>query len=199
LDDQFTPAPDEWTSQNTNWRESYLDLGSVVERELPDTLDLKQCARQWQRVILIQIKVSELKATFPRPQAYPAAFSGSTRPSRTRRRGSRQAAHRGRPPQYDWAAFNSKLEDELRRNPSLNQAQIERIMGDWCSAVWGETPVHSVLAERIRSTWLKFRKRSGDFGDFSNPGFASLSIHWGGSVHSTRMRGLRRAKLTVHH
>jgi hypothetical protein len=202
LDDQFTPAPDEWTSQNINWRESYLDLGGLVEQDLPHSLDLKQCARQWQRVIFIQVRVSDLRATFPQPHACSAAPKDGGGPSRTGRG--------GRPAHYDWVAFNSELEEVIRRGRSLSQADLERIMEQWCSHVWGKTPSHSVLAARIRSTWLKFRETTGDFGDFSGPGFASLSIHWGGSVQSTLMQGrrceltpkhpaLRRAKLTVHH
>jgi hypothetical protein len=76
LDDQVTPARNAWTSQNINWPESYLDLGRFVEPDLPDQLGLKESARQWQRLTLIQVSVTDLKATFPRAQACPAALTG---------------------------------------------------------------------------------------------------------------------------
>ena len=57
----------------------------------------------------------------------------------------------GRPPKYDWPAFMAQISAIANQPDGLpeKQADLERMMLDWCSETWGETPANSAVREKV--------------------------------------------------
>jgi hypothetical protein len=66
----------------------------------------------------------------------------------------------GRPPTYDWPAFEAKalerLEYEGGWRPGWRQADLEREMAAWCRANWGQQPAESLIREHVKRSVRAF-------------------------------------------
>jgi hypothetical protein len=67
---------------------------------------------------------------------------------------------RGRPPTYNWAAFELEAKrliwDEGGFNEIFRQADCERSMADWCSINWERTPAESNIRDHVQNSYRTF-------------------------------------------
>ena len=66
---------------------------------------------------------------------------------------------RGRPPKFNWPAFYVEIavQADLDGLPE-KQAELERVMADWCSLTWGEVPGESTLRHALSPIYSHPRK-----------------------------------------
>jgi hypothetical protein len=69
---------------------------------------------------------------------------------------------RGRPRKYDWDSFYVEIAvlADLDGMPET-QADLERLMADWCNENWEDQPSESMVRSKISSIYNHPRKRQG--------------------------------------
>ncbi len=145
------------------------NFGHDFEWAQDDEGDLIGSAEGWAIPI---VPVEELVREFP---TFDVSVSGESTdgdaladPNRVTvsRRGA--PLKRGRPPKWDWRAFNEQVILRARRGLPDKQAALEAEMAGWCLEVWGDEPSPSQIRDHVaHCCWMIEKVKEHIFGSFS--------------------------------
>ena len=139
----------EFEDQTCDVRPNFWELGDVDWQE--SSLQAPDLSGATGAFNLITVRTSELMEVFPDPSV-PAQIERLEAELDTMNANTPTpaTAKRGRPPTYDWSAFNVEIivRADLDGLPE-SQAELERSMADWCQDQWGASPGDSTIREKI--------------------------------------------------
>ena len=138
--------PRVWKAGDVDWQNSSLRL----PKPFGDT-DV------YDRITVPTIKLMEI---FPDPsQPAPLGIDTARNSSAKANILTPTTKLRGRPEKFDWLEFHTEIavRADLDGLPD-SQAQLERVMADWCQNNWDVSPADSTIREKISPIYNHLRK-----------------------------------------
>ena len=145
---------------NTEWQQLSWDVAKPMDQEIPadfwilnaiafDFSSAKSRLGEYQNITvatedLFKVHPEESAVPFPAEKRgkFIVSIPGSAAPN---------FRITGRPPKYDWLRFMAQVAAIADHPDGLpeKQADLERMMLDWCNETWGEMPAISAVREKI--------------------------------------------------